>query len=213
MRFRNTLILIVALVLLGGYIYFVEMHQPPAEEVEETELQLWQLDSDSIVRLTVTDNKEDKRTELVKEGGTWRMAAPSEEEVDEPKVKRAVERIEKLEARRKLGEQPGDLSVFGLDKPAFTVRVELTGGDEEVLQVGDLNPQRTAYYVQHEGDPAVYLVTSFTIEELKRLVEQPPKKPTLTPTVTHTPEVTPTPEATATPAETPGATPAATPSD
>jgi len=72
----------------------------------------------------------------------------------------------------------------------------LSEGGEQVLQVGEQNPQRTAYYVQHQSDPAIYLVGSFTIEELKRLVSEPPRKPTPTPTATSTPEATPTWEAT-----------------
>ncbi len=211
MSFRNTLILIVALALLGGYVYFVEIRQPTPEEVEEAELQLWALEPEAISGLTVTDNKEDKRTQLVKEEETWRMVAPSEEEVDEPRVKRVVDQIKKLRARRKLEEQTGDLATFGLDKPAFTVRVGLAEGGEEVLQIGDLNPQRTGYYAKHGDDPAVYLIPSFTVDELKRLVEEPPKKPTPTATVTPTPEVTATPAVTATPVETPAATPAPTP--
>jgi hypothetical protein len=69
---------------------------------------------------------------------------------------------------------------------------------------GDKNPQGSSYYVQEEGDENVYLLYASTIDDLKRLVTEPPKKPTPTPTLTPTPGITVTVTATATPAMTPG---------
>jgi len=202
LKLRNTLILVAIFVVLLGYVYFAEIRPGPAQE-ESDRIQVWALEAEEIESLTVTDNREDKTGRIVKdEGGTWRVEEPSPDEADVSRVERLIEQVAEITARRAV-EEVGDLSPFGLAEPLFTARVGLKGGREEVLQIGEQNPQGTATYVRREGDGTVYLVGTYVVNQLKGLITNPPFKPTPTPTRTPTPEVTPTPTLEVTPTATP----------
>jgi hypothetical protein len=197
-KLRNTLILAVVFVLLLGYVYFAEIRPGPATE-ESDQIPVWALEGEEIESVTVTDHRENRAGRIVKdEGGTWRVEEPSPDEADPSRVERLIEQVAELTARRAVTEGVEDLSPFGLAEPLFTARVGLKGGQEEVLQIGEQNPQRSAQYVRREGDETVYLVETYLIDSLKELITDPPFQPTPTLTPTPAPE-TPTPEVTPTP--------------
>jgi hypothetical protein len=90
-------------------------------------------------------------------------------------------------------------SIFGLDKPTYVITVEFKGGKTRTLEVGDLTPTNSGYYVRL--DKGKMLVTDVSgIEALLQLRSSPPYLNTPTPTAlppTETP--VPTAEAAATP--------------
>ena len=201
MKARNTLILVAIFALLAGYVYFVEMRKE--EEIEEKPLTIFDLATEEVESLEVRDNVEPSVVRLVKDKeGNWRIEEPFSEEADQVRVEGLVGRVAKMSASRVVTETAADLAPFGLAEPPLTVRVGLAG-EEGILQVGDKNPRGSAYYVQREGDEAVYLVYAGLIDDLKRLITEPPKKPTPTPTATIAPTPAVTPTATATPTATP----------
>ncbi|MFQ6057702.1 MAG: DUF4340 domain-containing protein [Anaerolineae bacterium] len=201
MKLRNTLILLAIFVILLGYVYFAEIRPGPAREEPATKVPILTVSVGDIESLTVRDNKGDKTARIVKdEGGTWRIEQPSPDEADQTRVERLIKQVAELTARRMVAQQGEDLTPFGLAEPLFTARIGLKGGEEEVLHIGEQNPQRSAYYVQRGGQGPVYLVEGYVINQLKGLITNPPVKPT--PTRTPTPEVTPTPTPAATPTPT-----------
>ena len=75
----------------------------------------------------------------------------------QPSVNRIAAQGASLSSRRVIGEVES-LADFGLDDPQAVITVTRTDGTEQVLQVGDLNPGRDAYYVTRPDDPQVYSV-------------------------------------------------------
>ncbi len=55
---------------------------------------------------------------------------------------------------------------FGLDNPAYTVRIHYTNGAEETIYIGDENPGKTGYYVTKEGDDRIFVVNTLNIHYL-----------------------------------------------
>jgi hypothetical protein len=212
-RFRSTLILIAILALLVGYFVLVEMRQE--KPAEETAKPLLSIKADDIERITVRDNKSTLSAEVVHEGGVWRITEPFELEADQARLDSLAASVAELTSHRTIPKEQTDLTAFDLAQPPFTVAIGLKDGKEEILQVGDKNPDGGSYYVQHQGDAAVYLVYTYSIDDLKRLITEPPREPTATPTGTPvpsptasptpvvTPSVTPTPAGTLTPTSTP----------
>lgn len=199
MKWRNTIILIVIFALLGGYVYFFEIRKGESEvETESDERTIFDLPREEVVGLVV--QSEEGTTRLTKEGDQpWQMEEPTQEEADDERVDNMVFRITRLKASRVLTETMGELADYGLDKPQITATVKLKDDNEEVLLVGDETPNKAKHYIQKKGDPSVYLVVTNFANDLKRLVTEPPKKPTPTPTATITPTPTITPTVTITP--------------
>jgi len=97
----------------------------------------------------------------------------------------------------------GDPSIFGLDKPAFVITVEIGSAKKHVLEVGDQTPTNTGYYVRLDGG-RMAIVAQSGIEPLTGLLTSPPYLNTLTPTPSPIPPTaTPLPPTEAVPTVTP----------
>jgi len=59
-------------------------------------------------------------------------------------------------------EKPGDLSVYGLDKPSSRTVITDSSGKQVAYILGDMSPSRNAYYLMQEGDPRVFTVSAPT---------------------------------------------------
>ncbi|MDR2371467.1 MAG: DUF4340 domain-containing protein, partial [Treponema sp.] len=76
-----------------------------------------------------------------------------------------------LVSRGLVDENPGDLSLFGLDPPRAEVRVETAGGTA-ALYIGNDAPDGSNIYVGKEGFPGVYLADSWNLGNyLKRALD------------------------------------------
>lgn len=120
---------------------------------------------------------------------------------DNTRANGIVIRLGNLKARGKIANTVQSPTEYGLAPPESELTVA-RDADSVTLLIGAQNPQRTGYYAQLSGAPALYLVESLLVDDLKRLVAQPPDPPTPTPS----PTVTPTAAGTSTPG--PAGTPA-----
>lgn len=127
---------------------------------------------------------------LVKEGQDWRVeGTPAGREVDDWKARRVVDTATRMRMSAVATEDPGTAIPRGLVSPARTVVLGLAGGETRTVTIGDaMGGEQTP--VRVEGDPAVYLVTTASLEALARtpgdLLEPPP-----TPTPAPSPEASP----------------------
>jgi hypothetical protein len=199
---RNTIILVVGFLLLASYVAFVEMKKPKeVEEPKEKAKWVFTLGLDDLTALGIT--QADKGVYLPKGAdGKWYIGGIGGDEADPAKVGSVANRLVDLKSSRAITDTAGDLSAFGLAKPQLTVRLELKGGKEETLLIGDKNPQGYNNYAQKKGSDAIYLIDSTLVEDLAKIVAEPPRKPT----------PAPSPTGTGTPGQVPTASPgAATP--
>lgn len=191
MKWRNTLILLVVFVLLGGYVYFFEMKkEEPEATTPTTAVIIFDMADGDIVQLAVQSEEGRTRVRRTEDGESWQMEEPTTEEADKGRLDSLALRIAKLRASRALTETAENLADYGLTSPQITATIKLKSEEEKSLFIGDQTPNKSNYYVQKEGDSAVYIVASSMGNDLKRLITEPPKKPTPIPTPTDTPVIT-----------------------
>lgn len=191
MKWRNTLILLVVFVLLGGYVYFFEMKkEEPESTPPTTAVIVFDMADGDIVQLAVQSEEGRTRVRRTEDGESWQMEEPTQEEADKDRLDSLALRIAKLRASRALTETAENLADYGLTSPQITATIKLKSEEEKSLFIGDQTPNKSNYYVQKEGDSAVYIVASSMGNDLKRLITEPPKKPTPIPTPTDTPVIT-----------------------
>ena len=186
----TTLVLVGVAALLAAYIFLVEAkREPPLEEgASPTPAPLWEFEGDEVVKIAVI--QEEQTTAVEREGGEWRMVAPEEGEADSDRLNGLAYLVAAMNSTRALADV-GDLAPFGLDEPEAQATLVLSGGTTINLNVGAENPRHTARYAQVEGDPLVYLISIGDVDELLRLIEEPPYPPP--PTPPPSPLATPTP--------------------
>lgn len=210
----TTLVLVCILAALAAYIFLVEAKREPLPEegALPTPAPLWEFGGDDVTEITVT--RGEQTTAVKRDDGGWQMTAPEETEADSGRLDGLANRVANMRSTRAMADV-GDLAAFGLQEPEVQATLVLSDGTEIHLAIGSENPRRTARYVQKEGDPLVYLVSTADVDGLLRLVDEPPYPPTPTPPPsplgTPTVEPSPTPAETLTPTATPQLRPTPTP--
>ena len=165
-RLTSTLLLVVVLAGLGGYIYFVDSKRPadaPGAEGQAPREKFFTVQTDKISEIRLTAQGE--ATLLRKEKDGWKLVEPVAAEADPPEVIGMATNITGVESVGVVDENPTDLAQFGLDKPAIKVEFKGDGGVAGSFSIGNKNPMQTEMYALKGGDKKVYLVSSFQRSE------------------------------------------------
>lgn len=188
MNYRNTLIMIVVLAALIGFLYYDQQQQASAPTpTPQPALKLLDLNAADVTGLTVTVPP--SRTVAHLDNGAWLLDEPIKTEADTAQLNGIVTQFAKLTATRALTDTPTNLEPFGLVTGTLTLELKLKDNRSEVIRVGNSTISGSDDYVQHVGDPKVYLVPLSTFASLQQIVSTPPLKPTPAPTA---PPTTPT---------------------
>jgi len=215
MKFRTTLVLLVVLATLGGYVVWSGREKSDANATTgAAAVAVLQLDQAGIRAVEVRG--EGKLVRVERDASGWQIKAPKPGPADALRVTEVISGLAKLSATQMITPTSQDLAPYGLDKPAYVV--QLDGGTSEMLRLGAKNPDGSATYVQRASTPTVYLVNDTLLDTVERWVSDPPAQPTPAPTappltVLPTAPITPTSAITSTIAPAPPGPPlnAATP--
>jgi len=176
-------VLVVIAGALAAYIFLVETRrdEPPMELGSgETRVDpLWEVDQEAIVSITI--ERGDERGAVERSDGEWRVVAPEEREASQVRVDFLLDDVAEPTPERAL-EDVGDLTAFGLGDPQARLTVGVDDGTTFELFIGDQNPGGTGYYTQLPDSSAVYLLGSSSVDQLFRLIDDPPYMPTPMPT-------------------------------
>ncbi|MCS7251822.1 MAG: DUF4340 domain-containing protein [Anaerolineae bacterium] len=206
MRRWGTLSLVVAFLVLALFVYLEpRIFVRPTPTPSGLSRNLLDVSSASIQKIRVTDHVNRREAEVERDAsGQWFLTVPQRHLVLRDRIDTMAGGFATLFVQQVISDGV-DLAMYGLVTPTHTIVISATDR-VYTLTVGNQTPVRGGYYVLREGDPAVYVVGTFAIDEAKNLITQPPlATPTPTPTVTPTPTITPTP--TPGPSPTPTATP------
>lgn len=154
----STIILVLVLAGLGGYIYFVDSKRPePGLDGGPDKAKVYALEVDKISEVKLTYNGE---TSLLRKSDSgWAMVEPVKTEADPAEAISLVQALVNLELVRVLDENPGDLAPFGLAEPPIAVEFKGAGVSGS-LKLGRKNPTQGEIYAQKNGEKAVFLVSS-----------------------------------------------------
>jgi|CXWL01.1.fsa_nt_gi hypothetical protein len=162
----STLVLVVVLAGLGGYIYFVENKKPAASP--DARAKAFDVTTDEIEELQITITDGDSST-LKKVDNRWQLVSPVEAEADSSEVNNMASSLASLDVQRVVDEAPADLGQFGLATPHLEVAFRVKGQTEFTrLLIGEKTPTGGDIYVKRPDEPRVFLVSSFLDETFKR---------------------------------------------
>ncbi len=198
MSIRTTIILLVVLLLLGGYVFWSGQN---ADETDETALEdtettplLPEVAPADVQAIAVT-SANGEEVSLLRQDDAWSIIAPAAAPADTMQVTQVISELVQLNVTRVITPTEPDLAPYGLDDPAYEVELAGEEGVLAQLYLGATNPNQTATYVRRDDEEEViYLVSSFTLNSLQEWVTTPPIQPTPlpTPTALPTPAATPT---------------------
>ncbi len=163
-RGRNTLILLVLGLALGGYIYFVESKREPAPadgEAPVTHAKVFTADAAKIEEITVKGTAGESTT-VRKSNNAWQMVAPVQAAADETEASGLATSLATLEEQRVIEEQPKDIAPYGLSPARIEVTFKLAGdATPKHLLIGDKTATGSDVYARLADKPKVFLIQAF----------------------------------------------------
>jgi hypothetical protein len=164
MNFKTTLILLLLLVAVGGYVAWDHVRSADKDKVETTAADTKKLfdlkNKDDVTSLTI---KSDGGNEIVltkADNGKWRMTKPVESAAEAWQVDGLVRDLVDLEATAVV--DPKDK---GFDKPKFRIEIAAKNGKLLKFAVGD-KTQLGQMYVKVEGQDQAKVVPADVYERL-----------------------------------------------
>lgn len=172
--FKNILILVLVIVLLGGGLYAVMHFEPKQDEVITPELPqtvtVFKVDKASISAITVV-NPEETYT-LVNSGGNWFVKGEEAVKLSSSRVESFLYECANITGQNLITENAENLSQFGLSEPERTVELTLSGGEQRKILIGNAAFENSVSYLMVEGETKVYTKSTSGCEALTGALEK-----------------------------------------
>ncbi len=167
MRFRNTLIALIVLLIIGGYAFVNYYFSRP--EQAKTALNIKPED------IAKVDLKyPDREIEIErKAGGPWMITKPFGVKADQTAANNLARAIADAQITRTVDDKPANLAPFGLDKPQTVVTVATTKGKAlPGIEIGKTTPIGFNAYMKFTDKPAVMLTSSAFQSGMNKTADQ-----------------------------------------
>jgi hypothetical protein len=202
---RNTWIMLVIFVLIGGFVFgYQRLQASKTSDVATqtplaTEEKLYAITLAGVDRITIEDQAgESITTYRDPQTINWVIDGLPYDTVDSAQIQANVTQLLDLTVKQTLAEDL-TLDVVGLDTPAYTITMTSMDGSQVVTTIGNVIPSGNGYYLRVGSGP-VSIVDINVIQSVVGMLKNPPWLPTPTPEVTPTETGTPVaPETPATP--------------
>ena len=158
-RLASTLVLVVILAGLVGYIYFVDSERTPG--AAEAKPKAFDVSPENIVEVEIKNVAgETMRVERIE--ANWQVMAPQKADADAAAVASITSSLASLEVQRVVDEMPANLGQYGLERPQIEVAFRARDQKEfDRLQIGDKTPTGGDLYAKKTGENRVFLISSF----------------------------------------------------
>jgi len=166
MRLWKTIVVIILLVIVGGYALYLG-HQPAPEKTPK----LFRVASKDIQKIELRSAARDVVVERGA-GDSWKIIKPVETDADRVTVDSIADAISGLEISGTAEEKPPELAPFGLANPVVVVTV--TTKDKRVLPeilVGKDTPVGNSAYIRTSDKPAILLVSNVFPTQVNKNVD------------------------------------------
>lgn len=171
MRFKGTLLLLVAVLALGSYIYFYEIKgSEKREKAKEVEKQFWKIDDKNIQQIDLVSYGQ-HITAVRKNEKEWTLAAPRQLDADSDELNRMASSASNIQRDSVAEQNPTDLQKFGLNPAQFGLRLKTKGGKEYALDFGNKNPTGSFAYAAIPNQRGVFLIPNHFVDTFNKKVD------------------------------------------
>ena len=181
---RSTVVYIILLLVLVGAYWYLNNRQQTADleatvepGTDTVQTFLFPAEAGTPARIRI-EAKSGEVVEIARsDEDAWEVIEPREAEANQAASEAAATQITTM---RVLDSVPDlDPSIVGLEEPAYRLSVSFTSGEERTVDVGNLTPSESGYYVR-DGNLLV-IVSRNAVDSVLRLLTDPPYQETPTP--------------------------------
>jgi len=165
-RLVSTLVMVLVLAGLAGYIYFLGDSSTSTETTKEKAF--GPVASDLIEEVRIALNEE-KPARATKTGDVWKLVEPAAADADSTELSSITSSLSTLEIERVVDEKPSDLAQYGLAPARIDVAFKMKGqaGEKRIL-LGDKTATGGDIYAKLPDSPRVFLVSSYVESTFKK---------------------------------------------
>lgn len=146
---KNTVILLIAAILLAGSIYLYESFgKPRQEQIRAEQKKLFSLTEAEITGLIIETQEHTLEFKRSEDDNNWLMAKPQAVNANNASVSFLLNLLESSQSDRLLNVEKTELSEYGLETPIARIKIELKDQKEHQLLLGDPNFENTYIYAQ-----------------------------------------------------------------
>ena len=155
----STIVLLLVLGGLVGYIYFVDRERDPA--AADAREKAFTVSPENIEELIVRNaNGETARVQRI--DASWQVVEPVKADADATEVAAVTSGLAGLEIQRVVDENPPDLAQYGLNPPKIDVSFRVRDSkDFQRLLVGEKTPTGGDVYAKTPNSNRVFLISSY----------------------------------------------------
>lgn len=168
MNIRTTLILIIALTVIGGIAYF----QSPLSDRKDPNPWFYSTEMDDVIEVEIIVQGD--KASFVKYQGAWVFQGVELIPIDYDRWGGMTLLLSGPTTSRVLSDEVPSLSRYGLDDPSRIFSVGLRGDRKIKLKLGDMTPDGYHYYAMQGDDPHLYLIDDLWVNVLSKLATDPP---------------------------------------
>ena len=173
MKWRNTAIYFLILLLIGGIYLVIEKKQEKAAREEKESKRVFTFDAQAVKEIEL--GFPDARAIHLEKGEKWRISQPISSDVDTSRFSDFFSALHTIELERNIGKSSGSLEAFGLDRPSLVIRL-LAGSGWLELKMGGKNPAETSRYATTGEGGDVFMISSSTYDTLNTSLKDLRKK-------------------------------------
>lgn len=169
MKIKGRTILVLALLLFGGYAVYDYRQDVKQQETAIEESRLMTLNFEQVDRFEI--QKADSKISLIRTVDGWELDSPIKDSADNTVADDFVKNvyaeriIEVAKQRTNI-----DWSVYGLDKPLAKIIFKSTNGQENVFEVSEKTNFESNGFIRRNNENKVLVVNSVWIDRAKKTV-------------------------------------------
>lgn len=168
MNIRTTLVLIIALILITGIVYF----QSSLSDSKDPNPWFYSTEMDDVIEVAIF--AEGNTESFTKHQGRWVFDGEELIPIDYDRWGGMTLLLSGPSTSRVLIDEVPNLNSYGLNDPSRIFSVGLRGDRKIKLKLGDMTPDGYNYYAMQGDDPHLYLIDELWVNVLSKLATDPP---------------------------------------
>ena len=171
MSIRTSIILLVLLAMIAGYVFFVQVRQ--TEDSSDITSWFYNIDLPDLKKITITDG--DNESSFIEgDDRWWYFEDPEGLPVGQGRWEGITLLLTGPKSHRLLDEQPSDLEPYGLLPAQSSITMDLHNEETITILMGLPTPDLGNTYMQIDGFPQVFTIFEGWGNVIKSMVAEPP---------------------------------------
>ena len=160
MKPQGLLVSAALLAVLGGLVWWSNKKQDAAAKAgDTTTVKILNIPEDQFQEIDIK-KLTGETLHLSRDGGKWRLTAPTALPADQDAVSSMVSTLGTLNADKVVEDNATDLQPYGLKIPTLEVEIKRKDGKSDKLLIGDDTPTGSGAYAKLPNDPRVFSIGS-----------------------------------------------------